>query len=429
MIVFLDDNPFRRPVASDKWSRALEPLCWPEFPPMSVPAQVTLPALPAEPKISDLAELTIEQLALMVANKYAGGGQTHLDTDVQLVSVKPAVGSDCSEVEVIDVSDDEVHDLVPWEERGYTEDTLQNDVLVGVRGQQLPHPLRAPGMQSLIDLAYASPAELATRLLSMDAKNSKAPAGVQLTLAETAEEAGDAELEVGPTPKRKRKHGDANSAPKSKSKGKLAPLEVPENTPIELPPVTPPAAPEASGLPDEWVIKVHIVSRGKTEGAKHKYYHAPDGRSFRTLGAAKGYAAALKLPADTPLPLTPPVPWEERCAVCASKVPLTKDSFKLDVADDCIAFMNSLPTELLPTKLITGKVSVCMKARCGSRVEVNWDKRFVRLDQCCHGPMAWPTGAKTRNLRVDDYSSKEELLETIRTQLCTCRIQCFCNAV
>ena len=49
-------------------------------------------------------------------------------------------------------------------------------------------------------------------------------------------------------------------------------------------------SPVALGLPEGWRV-VHHERGGKSAGQLYKTYYSPDGRLFRTLGAAKAMAA------------------------------------------------------------------------------------------------------------------------------------------
>ncbi len=119
----------------------------------------------------------------------------------------------------------------------------------------------------------------------------------------------------------------------------------------------------------------------------------------------------------------------ETCETCAAKIPLTKANFKADVEEEQVAWVNSLPHEILPEKgaFVKGGVSVFQTAQCGSRIDINFKKLFVRLNQCCAGNMHWPTELQSRNLRLEDFDDKNQFMKAVRTHLCGCNVRCFCG--
>ena len=84
------------------------------------------------------------------------------------------------------------------------------------------------------------------------------------------------------------KPGDLTVLKKPSASSKGASLKIPAGAP---PPVSDKRAPtEAEHLPEDWVVEERVRASGAAKGGTDKYYHSPDGSSFRTLKDAQKHS-------------------------------------------------------------------------------------------------------------------------------------------
>ena len=115
------------------------------------------------------------------------------------------------------------------------------------------------------------------------------------------------------------------------------------------------------------------------------------------------------------------------CRCCEGGVQWSKFQ---TIAEDSRAYVEALPAPLWPNHIrgikSDGRSVYSITLECGSRVEVNYVKLFVRLFSSCQGPdflRALPLG----NFRNKDAQGSV-LLQTIVNTICPCEVKQFCGS-
>ncbi len=479
-IVFLEDNPFRRPQLKGidrTWQRALENVNLVTLEGVEDSAKlasaVVEESLPSQPGVADLAALSTERLAEMALQKL------HLehDDDVCIVGIK---GPEREDLGTVDISDDEMHDVVEYDCRGYDQDTIQADQLLSIKGVKLDNPMVRPELKDIIELVMQDPAVLAQNLVSTsEAADHDQPPSLPAIIG-VDEAAGDEEVgelfradsslmgddddlpeemdahapcddddladqllqhkflmmqahaveeaaaplalaveEAAAAPPAKRAKAAAQPKAAAKCKAAAKPNAASEVTAVD------------KGLPSTWKVETRFRVQGKASGAKYFVYASPQGKNFDSLKKAKMHIMEAPTGEDEPGEDEPgedelPPSDGGRCPTCALRQPVDDSIFKHAEAGwpAQVEFLNSLPAEIIPYEC-KRKNSVFMRAHCGAQIQVNWEKKIVRLERSCQHDWSPCSFNGTKVLRVEDHQTKDSCLVHVQQNLCPCKVVCF----
>ncbi len=453
LIVFGEGNPWRHTQAAKQEAASLQldiAVASLALPDVAVVEPAPLPAMASSPTIHDLAQLSVAELATMVAARNRITTTSAGDSDdCQIVSIHT------NAVDLTAESDDEYFDCKPWEDRAYSQDCYQEELLIDEAGKpvkqddvEVPWPVQ----QLLASLSRQSPAAVAKALLGSHDAGIVDPAPLPIAVASEPDD-GDEAAAPEKTPAAKGPEqapprvaeppAALEEAPPTKAPPVSEPLADPEELPLVPVPIDKhnkkrqlPASffsPEEPPAKVEKVVKTLHGKRRPQDPVKGAKFDEDLAEWLRAKAAGKHKRS--KLATEAFVPQGPPNACCEKCN--ARQMTDFADLFVEDKMPqgDSAEFIKALPKQFWPhvkiesgsTQKVAAKNSYIVRAPCGSRVEIHFAKRWVRLDVSCSGYDRWCViGGGSRNLVQGDDETSDAFFVRISGLICDCKLGCFC---
>ncbi len=390
---------------------------------------VSLPSLPSNPTRSDLAQLPLSTLAKMVQAKIAPLTADMEDSDVEIISVTHAPNDGpLNTICIGDDSDDELNDCKPYDKRQYEEDVFQTESLLDSKGRPVPLAFQSGSVMDVLKALQTKPTkDVAAALLASVAEDGAVELGLKAAEHEGAEDAVPEPVQKETLGLKAAEHEGAEemNIDQEESPPLAAPLakrrKIRRKPAAALEAAAGSKSADAAATPKATPVDGEAAAPMPAPGAKPADAAAtpkPAATPADGDGAAPTAAAGAK-PADA---AAAPVGADAAASIILKYLPAVKP--------EELEWIKSLPPQLFPRPLrLTnrkhGTKSYTLLAACGSRLEINFWKQYIRLDQTCQGKLNWPTDLPTKNLRFEPPQTSDELWVRVRDNLCNCKVDNF----